>query len=315
MGRDVVDVAAAVIERVDGSFLLTQRPVGKVYEGYWEFPGGKVEAGEPVADALHRELREELGIEVQRAYPWITRNYAYEHATVRLHFYRVIAWKGEPHPRESQVLAWQTHRDLNVSPMLPANAPILKALCVPTRLGITRAWASGIDIALSNLQRALASGLRLVQIREQRLEPAVRKEFSARVVQAVGEVNGLVMINSDLQLASTLGAGLHLPSKLLMSTPSRPQIDWCSASCHNAEELDKAAELGLDFVLLGPVESTPSHADAQGLGWSRFSRMIRDYPLPVFALGGLRMQDLHTARVAGAHGVAMIRGAWTDDPR
>ncbi len=315
MMQAVVDVAAAVIERVDGSFLLTQRPVGKVYEGYWEFPGGKVEAGEDIADALHRELREELGIEVQRAYPWITRIYTYAHARVRLHFFRVPAWKGDPHPRERQVLTWQYHQALSVSPMLPANAPILKALGVPTRLGITCAWASGIDVALGNLRRALASGLRLVQIREQRLEPAARKEFAIRVVEAVSEVNGLVMINSDTELAGMLGAGLHLPSSALMSTPSRPPVEWCSASCHNLEELEKAAELGLDFVLLGPVESTPSHPDAQVLGWPRFACMVRGYPLPVFALGGLGNRDLHTARIAGAHGVAMMRGAWTEEAR
>ncbi len=105
MTQRVVDVAAAVIEQPDGSFLLAQRPAGKVYEGYWEFPGGKVEPDEAVADALGRELHEELGIEVEHAYPWITRTYAYPHATVRLHFYRVVRWRHDPHPREGQSIA------------------------------------------------------------------------------------------------------------------------------------------------------------------------------------------------------------------
>ena len=100
MTQCVVDVAAAIIEHPDGSFLLTQRPSGKIYEGYWEFPGGKVESGELIVAALSRELREELGIDVELAYPWITRVYAYGHATVRLHFYRVVRWRGDPHPHE-----------------------------------------------------------------------------------------------------------------------------------------------------------------------------------------------------------------------
>jgi len=103
----MVEVAAAVMQRPDGAFLLAQRPAGKVYEGYWEFPGGKVEAGEQPSAALARELREELGVDVETAYPWITRVYTYPHATVRLNFFRVTRWRGEPHPREEQAIAWQ----------------------------------------------------------------------------------------------------------------------------------------------------------------------------------------------------------------
>jgi 8-oxo-dGTP diphosphatase len=93
-----LDVAAAVIQRPDGAFLLARRPAGKVYAGYWEFPGGKIEAGEPAAEALARELREELGIEPRTAYPWLTREYVYPHAAVRLHFFRVTACHGDPEP-------------------------------------------------------------------------------------------------------------------------------------------------------------------------------------------------------------------------
>src|ERR1700752_4096497 len=101
-----VEVAAAVILRHDGQFLLAQRPAGKVYAGYWEFPGGKVEPGEPARAALIRELREELGIEVTRAYTWVTREYASPHAHVRLNFFRVLGWEGEPRSREAQALSW-----------------------------------------------------------------------------------------------------------------------------------------------------------------------------------------------------------------
>jgi 8-oxo-dGTP diphosphatase len=102
-----VDVAVAVLIRPDGAALLARRPESKVYSGYWEFPGGKVEPGEPVSDALRREIREELGVEIERAYPWITRVFVYPHATVRLHFHRVTAWRGEPRALEHQAIAWQ----------------------------------------------------------------------------------------------------------------------------------------------------------------------------------------------------------------
>jgi len=310
MTKRVVDVAAAVIERPDGSFLLAQRPTGKVYEGYWEFPGGKVEPGEPIKDALRRELREELGIDVELAYPWITRSYSYPHATVRLHFYRVISWRGEPEPHERQAFSWQYNHELAVSPMLPANAPVLKALSLPTSMGITCAWQLGIEPALNRLRSALARGLRLVQVREKNLDSVARKDFAVHVMQAVREVAGIVVINSDAQLATTLGAGLHLPSRDLMTARIRPNVEWCSASCHDAAELARACDLGLDFVLLGPVQATLSHCGAPQLGWNKFTDLIRDYSLPVFALGGMRGADLDVARRSGAHGVAMVRGAW-----
>ena len=313
MTQRVVDVAAAVIERPDGSFLLAQRPPGKVYEGYWEFPGGKVEPGEPIRHALDRELREELGIDVELAYPWITRVYSYPHARVRLHFYRVVRWRGEPHSHERQALSWQHRNELAVAPMLPANAPVLKALSLPIRLGITRAWESGVATALAHLPPAIERGLRLVQIREKNLDPAARKVFAAQVMRQMRAVNGIVMINSDVQLATMLGAGLHLPSRELMTAQSRPEVEWCSASCHDAFELERACELGLDFVLLGPVQATPSHSGAPELGWNGFADLIRNYSLPVFALGGMRVADLDDARRRGGHGIAMVRRAWKQE--
>jgi len=109
------------VQREDGRFLLGQRPAGKVYAGYWEFPGGKVEDGESPPAALSRELHEELGIEVSTAYPWIIREFDYPHAAVRLHFFRVRGWRGEPHGREAQAVAWQRLDAIDVAPLLPSN--------------------------------------------------------------------------------------------------------------------------------------------------------------------------------------------------
>jgi 8-oxo-dGTP diphosphatase len=308
---DVVDVAAAVIERDDGSFLLAQRPRGKAYADYWEFPGGKVESGEPVAEALRRELHEELGIDLVQAYPWITRVYSYPHATVRLHFHRVLKWHGEPHPHEEQALAWQRCGALSVAPMLPANAPVLKALSLPIVYAITHAWETGVGRALVQLDNALAKGLRLVQIREGKLEPPAREAFAAQVTQRVHALGGIVLVNGDEQLAGRIGAdGLHLPAQALMAARQRPQFEWCGASCHDAAELARAAELGVDFAVLGPVLEKPGQPDLSGIGLKRFGDLAGGRPLPVFALGGMRLSDLDSARARGAHGVAMIRGAW-----
>lgn len=306
-----VEVAAAVVERADGSFLLAQRPAGKVYAGYWEFPGGKIEAGETPLLALKRELHEELGIEAQVAFPWISRVYAYPHATVRLNFMRITRWQGEPAGRELQAFSWQRPEALTVGPMLPANAPVLKSLRLPLVYAVTNAAEVGAKRLLRNLEDALANGLRLVQIREKQMAPRELERFAGAVVQRVHAAGGRALVNSMDEVAKRIGAdGVHLTAAQLMAADSRPQFDWCAASCHSAQELEAALRLGLDFVVLGPVQPTPSHPAARPLGWERFAKLAHGFPLPVYALGGLRLGDLDRARSGGAHGIAMMRGAW-----
>lgn len=116
--RPVVDVAVGVLLRPDGDFLLASRPAGKVYAGYWEFPGGKLEPGETVVQALQRELQEELGILIGHATPWQVTLVDYPHALVRLNFCKVWDWSGDLQPREAQLLSWQ-RLPVQVAPVLP----------------------------------------------------------------------------------------------------------------------------------------------------------------------------------------------------
>ena len=125
--RAVVDVAVGVLLQADGRFLLTSRPEGKVYAGYWEFPGGKLEAGESVEQALRRELQEELGITIGAAQLWKTQMVDYPHALVRLHFCKVWDWQGDLQMREAQSHAWQ-RLPVVVTPVLPGTVPVLSWL-------------------------------------------------------------------------------------------------------------------------------------------------------------------------------------------
>jgi 8-oxo-dGTP diphosphatase len=123
--RRPVDVAVGVLIDAAGRFLLTSRPPGKVYAGYWEFPGGKVEAGEDIEAALARELHEELGITIAGAQRWHDETVDYPHALVRLHFCKVFAWHGRFEMREGQQMAWQT-LPVEVAPVLPGTVPVLR---------------------------------------------------------------------------------------------------------------------------------------------------------------------------------------------
>jgi len=309
--KKIVHVAAAVITRPDGSFLVGQRAADTFYPGYWEFPGGKVEAGETPRDALIRELHEELDMEVLEAWPWLTREHVYEHAHVNLHFFEVPAWRGEIHDRVHSALSWQQAATMDVEPMLPANGPIIKALRLPRRMGITQAAEIGIDTQLARLDQALAGSLRLVQIREPGLSPPDREAFARAVLARTRAAGAIALINDDVDLATRLGAdGVHLPARRLTELNTRPDLEWVGASCHTRDELEQAAALGLDYALLGAVKPTASHPERDGLGWAGFADRIHTLPLPVLALGGLKPDDLDTAKAHGAHGVAGIRSFW-----
>ncbi|TAK45934.1 MAG: Nudix family hydrolase [Betaproteobacteria bacterium] len=299
----VVAVAAAIIERADGAFLLAQRPAGKVYAGWWEFPGGKVHAGESAAAALARELHEELGIEVRLAYPWITRLHAYEHATVRLHFFRVVEWNGDPQPRESQSFRWQRLDAPVAQPMLPANAPVLASLALPLEYAITDAAALGIEASLQVIERRLTEGLRLIQVRDRELH--AREAFARSVVALAHRHGAKVLVNGG----PAIGDGIHYSAARLMALTARPRGMLAGASCHTRAELDRALQLEMDFAVLGPVRATATHPGAAPLGWDGFSRLARGAAIPVYAIGGLNRSDLDAARRAGAHGLAMIRGS------
>ncbi len=310
--RRRIAVVAAVLQQLDGRFLLAQRPQGKAYAGYWEFPGGKVEADETPLQALKRELHEELGIEITKAHPWLTREYDYEHAAVRLDFFRVRGWRGELQGREQQAFVWQRIEAIDVAPLLPANGPILAALALPETYAIT-GFAVDTPQALvaAAVDSALVRGVRLIQVRGRDWPPERFARHAADIV-ARGHAGGAkVLINGDADLAQRCGAdGVHLTAAQLKTVHMRPELPLVAASCHDAAELALAARLGVDFAVLGPVLSTPTHPDAEPLGWTRFTALAAGNKMPVFALGGLDEASRDAALAAGAHGLAMIRGAW-----
>ncbi|SFN12752.1 8-oxo-dGTP diphosphatase [Formivibrio citricus] len=311
--KKIVDVAAGVLLQKDGSFLLASRPADKVYAGYWEFPGGKLEQGESAFDALERELHEEMGIHVTAATPWIVQTFTYPHATVRLHFFRVTGWEGELHPHEGQTFAWQRTGKLNESPILPANGPILRGLAQVPVLAFSNVGELGEAEFLRCLQSRLESApLRLV-LREPQLDRAEYRRLASAVLALVRDHGGSILLHGDIDLARELGAdGVHLPTRMLASLDERPRgLDWVGASAHHAQELEHIARLGLDYAVLGHVAPTRSHPGTPPLGWKKFAELVaQGWPMPVYAIGGMRLDDLAHAQQCGAHGIAMLRAYW-----
>ena len=214
--------------------LLAQRPAGKAYAGYWEFPGGKLEPAKRRATRLTRELREELGIQVRRASPWLIQEFVYPHAHVELHFFRVFAWDGELVGHDGQAFAWQTPGRYTVAPLLPANTRILAALALPPFYGITCAGDMGEDAFLARAERALERGLRLIQLREKDWPIARRDAFAQRLVPLAHRFGAKVLLNGSADDARRLGCdGVHWTSAALAQATERPDgHDGCGVVPH-----------------------------------------------------------------------------------
>lgn len=305
------NVAAGVLINDKNEFLLATRPEGKAYAGWWEFPGGKIEEGETPRIAAIRELEEELGVVVTEAYPWLTETFVYPHTTVRLQFFQVTGWTGTLYPHEGQTFSWHPMGTLEIDHILPANLPILKALALPQEYAITCAHELGVAEQLASLDVRLAAGLRIVQIREKEMSGPQRAQFAEAVVKLAESYSASVFINDDLELAQALGCGVHWSSARLLAQTERPTVP-AGASCHNAAEIRQAQALGLDYVLLGAVKPTLTHPGVKPLGWDGVAQVLEEgFSIPVYALGGLTADDLISARHAGAHGVALMRAAWS----
>jgi 8-oxo-dGTP diphosphatase len=308
--RAPVDVAVGILIRPDGRLLLASRPAGKPYSGYWEFPGGKLEPGETVAHALARELHEELGVDIGPVFPWLVRVFDYPHALVRLHFCRVFEWRGELHARERQGFGFYP-LDALPSPLLPATIPVLRGLELPAVHGISAARAFGIDEFLRRLRAALDRGLRFVQLREPELaEDEVERLFPE--MRAMTHAAGArLLVNSRHRRGLWERAdGVHLTSHALREMRERPTLPWVGASVHDAAELGRAGDLGLDYAVLGAVKATASHPGQAPLGWTEFERIAGTAALPVYAIGGMEVESLPLAMACGAHGIALLSAAW-----
>ncbi|MFN2348733.1 MAG: Nudix family hydrolase [Thioalkalivibrio sp.] len=306
-----IHVAVAAIVNDRDEVLISRRPEGVHQGGLWEFPGGKMEPGESLEQALARELDEELGIRVRHTQALITIHHDYGDKRVCLHVQVVDMYEGEPHGREGQPLRWMPRAGLAALEFPAANHPIISALQLPDRYLITPDPGLQTEAFLTALRERLSRGdIRLMQLRAPSLDEQQFRDLAEQVLAVTRDLGVRVLLNTSPELARSLGAdGVHLNRTRLAQWQAGQTCGLLvGASVHDGAELNRAR--GADFAVLSPVAYTASHPDAVPLGWEAFARLAQQAVMPVYALGGMRADEVGLARHHGGQGIAAISGLW-----
>ena len=318
MPEKIIDVAVGVLLRPDGTVLLGNRPADKPWPGWWELPGGKLEPGETVLEALARELKEEIGILVTQATPWVTYVHTYPTTTVRLAFCRVTGWTGEPQSLEGQALRWVSiDQAQDVPQLLPATYPPLRWLQLPNIYAISSAGSpEQLPEFLKQLDLGLSAGIKLFQWREPGwpggpAQADLQQAFQTTLARCHAHGAQLLVNSVHPEGWWHEADGVHLRADDARRLTTRPALaagKRVGVSTHTLDELTLARTIDADFAVLGPVLPTASHPEHPGLGWDTFARLNAQAGLPVFALGGQSAGTLAQAQSVGGHGIAGIRG-------
>ena len=309
-----IHVAVAVIMNSANEVLISLRPESSHQGGLWEFPGGKLEKGESVFTALKREISEELGINVLEATPFKVIRHSYTDKVVVLDVWKVMSFSGEPRGVEGQKIKWIALEHLKAKDFPAANASIIESLQLPDKYMITGGFSNSNDFA-ARLRASLESGISIVQLRNKDCTTFEFLKLTTEAQKICSIYNARLLLNTDLATFNqTSASGLHLSSQRLYEYQSRPITKSLilSASCHTVADIEQARKLQANILLVSPVKKTTSHPGVDGIGWSGFSQLIRNCEIPVYALGGMKAEDIGEAKLSGAQGVAAISSFWVE---
>jgi 8-oxo-dGTP diphosphatase len=320
---NITQVAVAVIVNQMQQVCISLRHKDAHQGGLWEFPGGKIEQNESIEQALVREIKEELNLDISSSRPLITITHQYADKKVRLHVNKILDYQGEATGVEGQAVKWVPVSELSDYEFPEANAPIIKSLQLPNKYLITGEFTD-TDNFINKLKKSLANNIKLVQLRlkknscvdEKQLKLLLTKTSELCKQSAAKLMLNISTENLDLVNFSEIDFdGYHFDSKTLKSLSKKAtqqHLDGklLSASCHNAEELQIAMRLNADFVVLSPVQKTASHPEMAAMGWLSFADMIQHINVPVYALGGVTERDIEMAYQHGAQGVSAISAFW-----
>lgn len=314
MTSPAVQVAVAVIVNQQNEVLISLRPSASHQGGLWEFPGGKLEAGESIDDALKRELLEELDIHLLESQPFKVIRYQYADKAVVLNIHIVNAFRGKPKGAEGQSVQWKSVDQLKPIDFPAANRSIIHALKFSDKYMITGSFVDQNDFLL-RLENSLRLGINLVQLRCKNMDEESLVEISKQAKIICDKYKAILLLNTSPEVFQwTHADGLHLSSQMLHLVAERPVSleKLLSVSCHSSDDIRHAQNINADIILLSPVKETTSHPGVKGIGWKVFADLVSDVDIPVYALGGMEQDDMLIAAQYGAQGVAAISSFWKD---
>ncbi len=307
-----IQIVVGVLKK-NHQILISLRQKHQIYADYWEFPGGKVEQGENFGQALTREFKEEVGVVVTSWQPLIQIPWQYEHANVMLNVFVADQFTGEISGNEGQETRWVDLLNLNEYRFPEANSAIISALTLPSSYAISGSF-DGVEDGLRILKNTLDSGIKLVQLRAKNLSEDAFIAFAEPAILLVHEYGAKVLLNATPKMLTKLpdADGLQLASTAIMNLSERPisEKKLLSISTHSDAEIAKALSLNADMLLLSPVKKTSSHPDLDGIGWDKFEQLVQKIPVPVYALGGMKVEDINAAIQHGGQGIAAISSFW-----
>jgi len=313
---NIVHVAVAVIKNQHGQIFIAKRPKNSHQGGLWEFPGGKIENNETVLDALKRELFEEIGITIIQATPLIKIHHNYNDKSVLLDVWCIDKFTGKAFGKEDQETCWVNTDELSLYDFPAANLAIIKAAKLPDQYMITGAFKDEKEL-LTRIQSAIEKGIKLIQFRAHNFNENIYFNYAKNIYSICKKQDVTLLLNTSAESykkhqANEFSYGLHLNSKEMKLFPSAiSKVDLLiSTSIHNKEELLLAEKNNVDFAVLSPVNKTLSHPDSIPIGWDKFKQLSEKANIPIYALGGMKEDDLITAKNNGAQGIAAIGEFW-----
>jgi len=323
MNPDILHVAVGVIRNNKNQVLLSRRPSNVRQANLWEFPGGKLEPGETVREALSRELNEELALTVKSATPLIKIYHDYKEHSVLLDVWEIGSWKlasldgSGQQGQEGQKIEWVDIPSLGSRDFPAANKAIIKAVQLSDFYLICPEPEGDSLNYINKFKVCISAGVRLFQLRFGEDSHYDRHQaLITDLLELCKNSHSRLLINSLPDYAVKIRAhGVHLNSTRLMQLNERPLDEnfLVSASCHNSNELEHACKMEIDFAVLSPVRATTSHLAAKPLGWDKFAELVEPIPIPIYALGGMQADDMKRSCEAGGQGISVLSGIWNQE--
>lgn len=302
-----IKVVVGVLRNPQAQILIAKRQKHQFMAGFWELPGGKVKAGETQTQALGRELNEELGIQPTQLSLHQTMTHKYPDRQVNLSIYQVQTYLGNAYGVEAQEVAWVAIENLNNYLLLPTMRAFINSIILPDKYWITPAINHGCEVWMQQFRQKIQQNTQLIQLRS---KSTLTDDFIQKIHQECRQNQVKLLLNTPNKTFNAPSAdGWHLTTAEMQKLTLRPcgNEQLLGASTHNLQEALKAQTIGVDFVVISPVQATPTHPDATPIGWNAAKEVVDRLNIPVYFLGGMGLKDLHKTRNIGAQGIAGVR--------